>query len=167
MNVTRMVDQLILHEGYRMKPYLDTEGFLTVGVGYNLSARGVDFINRTIGTRFATPQEVRLSREQAVSVLKADIARIEKAIPGLLPEYTALDEVRQRVVVDMAFNLGRMRALGFKKAIAALKVRNWSACAKELYASKWADQVGDGPGQKYDRADRLADMILTGNDYTK
>jgi hypothetical protein len=108
---------------------------------------------------------VRLTQAQSRKVLRADIARLEQAVKVHFPEYMNLNEPRRRVVLDMAFNLG-FRALGFKAAIAAIKARNFSQASRELYKSKWAYQVGDGEGKKFDRCDRLSRMLLTGEDYT-
>ena len=38
----KIEDLLILHEGVRRKPYLDTVGELTIGVGRNLDAMGLE-----------------------------------------------------------------------------------------------------------------------------
>lgn len=172
MNSQRMEDQLLLHEGERLIPYLDTLGNWTVGSGYNLEARGVDALNHILGTTFRANEEhenpfahVRLTRDQSRTVLRADILRVEQAVKVHFPEYLNLNDVRQRVVLDMAFNLG-FRALGFKNAIAAIKAHNFSQAARELYKSKWAYQVGDGEGGKFDRCDRLSRMLLTSEDYT-
>jgi lysozyme len=167
-----MLSQLVLHEGLRLQPYLDTEDNWTVLVGYNLSARGWDDIERTLGRKIAPPactQEEpfghpQLTNDDAMKVLRADIERVQSAVLVYFPEYAALSEVRQRVALDMAFNMG-LRALGFKQTIAAVKRRDWSTASRELYKSKWARQVGDGPGGRVDRCDRLAQMLLTGNDY--
>lgn len=167
MNFERMEQQLILHEGLRTKSYLDTEGNWTIGVGYNVSARGVDFIEKMIGRSMHGPIErLTMTPEESLIVLKADIERFDKAIPHYFPEYSALDGIRQRVVLDMSFNMG-FAALGFKAAIAAIKKRNFSQASRELYKSKWARQVGDGEGGKFDRCDRLSKMLLTGLDYTR
>lgn len=169
MNLDQMAAQLVLHEGVRLKPYLDTEDNWTVLVGYNLTSRGWDGIEAAIG-RAVVPTHVTVTapfgdtaftRPEALRVLRSDLMRYERAVPLNFPEYANLDEVRQRVVLDMAFNLG-FRALGFKNTIAAIKARDWSRASRELYRSKWARQVGDGPGGKVDRADRLARMLLTG-----
>jgi lysozyme len=171
VNEDRMVDQLLLHEGEKLTPYVDTLGNWTVGSGYNLEARGVDFLNRVLGTHFqqhdgeAPFADVRLTTAQSRTVLRADIARVEQAVKVHFPDYMNLNEPRRRVVLDMAFNLG-FRALGFKAAIAAVKARNFSQASRELYKSKWAYQVGDGEGKKFDRCDRLSRMLLTGEDYT-
>jgi lysozyme len=70
-----------------------------------------------------------------------------------------LTEVRQRVIVDLVFNMGT-RAQTFVKCKAAIEANNWSRAVQELYSSKWASQVG------LTRAHRLGQMLLTGNDYT-
>lgn len=169
MPLTRTEQQLVLHEGLRTKPYQDTEGFWTIGVGYNVDGRGWKFLEQTIGRKVGhlfdpnNPTDL-ITRDEAILVLRADIARIEKSIRTYLPEYDSLNDVRKRVVIDMAFNM-QFKALGFKKAIDALRRKDWSRVARELYNSKWARQVGDGEGGRFDRADRLARMMLTGLDY--
>lgn len=158
--MTRLEAQLLLHEGLRLEPYVDTEGNSTVGIGYNITGRGLHALEKVIKRKF----DGRLTEDEAFDVLRADIARTEQAIIAYFPEYTRLDPIRQRVVLDMTFNMGTA-VLTFRQAIAAVKRRDWTAAARELYRSKWAHQVGDGEGGKFDRADRLARMILTGHDY--
>lgn len=167
MNFERMEAQLVLHEGLRMDSYLDTEGNWTIGVGYNISGRGLEFLEKIIGRSLAgtAVENLVITKPEALKVLRADIERFHKVIPVHFPDYTALDAIRQRVVLDMSFNMG-FKALGFKQAIAAIRRRNFSQASRELYKSKWARQVGDGEGGKFDRCDRLSKMLLTGNDYT-
>lgn len=168
VNRERMEAQLVLHEGLRTEPYVDTEMNWTIGVGYNITGRGWDSLEKVIGRRVrpadGMTEKARITRDEALAVLRADIDRVERVVQVYFPEYDSLSEVRQRVCVDMAFNMG-YGALKFKRTIAAMKARDWSTAAKELYRSKWAGQVGDGPGGHFDRADRLAKMLLTGVDY--
>lgn len=169
VNVTRAEDQLVLHEGLRTQPYVDTLGNWTIGVGYNITGRGYDFIEKILGRRVkpadGMTEKVLITRGEALMVLRADIERLDRAIPMYFTEYKNLNEVRQRVVLDMAFNMG-FKVLGFRNTIAAVKRGDWSAAVKGLYASKWAYQVDDGPGAHYGRCDRLGRMLLTGHDYT-
>jgi lysozyme len=162
--VNRIEEQLLLHEGFRAEPYLDTEGNWTVGVGYNITGRGLEALESTIKRRLPRDLQFSLTRDEALAMLRVDVNRVERAVRMYFPEYADLNEVRQRVCVDMAFNMG-YTALGFKKVIAALKRRDWSA--REMFKSKWAGQVGDGEGGRWDRADRLSKMILTGQDYVR
>lgn len=167
MNSARLEEQLILHEGLKLRSYVDTEGYWTIGCGYNLSARGKEFLEKTIGRKVPGDiGELTITKAEALKVLRADIARITDVVRKLLPVFDTLSDVRQRVCVDMSFNMG-MKALGFKKAIDAVNRGDWSRAARELYQSKWARQVDDGEGGRFGRADRLAQMLLTNVDYTR
>jgi lysozyme len=168
----KMRAQLYKHEGLRLFPYKDTEGFWTIGVGYNISSRGWDVFENVTGLKLSdrawpapgdhTPW---CSKAQALDVLDVDIDRVEAAVLAHFPFYAKLSEVRQRVVLDMAFNMG-FAVLGFKNARAAIEAQDWSKASRELYKSKWAHQVGDGEGGKFDRCDRLAHMLLTSQEPT-
>lgn len=167
MNRERMVEQLILHEGLKLKPYQDTLGIWTWLVGYNLEARGIEFIEDTLGRKLPRDYtQLTATREDAIKVLRADIDRVEKGVRLYYPEYDGLDDVRQRVIIDLAFNMA-LKLLQFKRTIAAAKRRDWSGVARGLYESRWAKQVDDGEGKRFGRADRLAEMVLTGVDYTR
>ena len=140
MDRRKLEDQLILHEGFRSKPYVDTVGKLTIGVGRNLD-------------------DIGISETEARNLLAHDIQAAEKIANAVVSNYSELDEVRQRVVVDMAFNMGRKLAR-FRKAIAAIESGDYATAAKQMLDSKWASQVGR-------RAARLAEMMKTGQDYTR
>lgn len=152
----KMGAQLVLHEGLKLQQYQDTKGYWTLGVGYNVSARGLGFFEQTIKRKLLTSSVI--TRYEALLVLRADIDRIEALMPAYFPGYANLSEVRQRVCLDLAFNLG-FRALAFLKTIAAINAKDWSLASRELFKSKWANDVGPG------RAGRLTQMLLTGADY--
>jgi lysozyme len=69
--------------------------------------------------------------------------------------FAGLDPVRQMVVVDMLFNLGRVRFGTFKKFQAALALKDYTLAAHEMKDSRWYDQVGR-------RAVKLQKAMLTG-----
>lgn len=163
VNRDRMVEQLVLHEGLQTDVYIDTEGNETVGVGYNVTARGWDVFENLAGREIDNDT---VTEAEALKVLRYDIDRTEAAVRVHFPEYDRLSEVRQRVCVDMAFNMG-FKALSFKQTIAAVKRGDWSTAVRELYKSRWAYQVDDGPGKKFGRADRLGQMLLTNIDYVR
>lgn len=180
MNTVRMLAQLELHEDFRATPYKDTDDppNWTFGIGYNYTARGPEFFERIVGRKLGPLFTLVVTRAEAEKVALADIARIERAVITHFPEYLKLDEVRQRVVVDIAFNIG-YTALDFQRCILAIKTKNWSQAAIELYRSRWYRQVGgrvalEGAdaalidmqvARTQDRADRLASMLLTGRDW--
>lgn len=158
-----MEAQLLLHEGCRLQAYLDSLGFLTIGVGYNVDCRGWGPLEKLIGRKVT---DGTITKEEALKVLRADIKAVEAEVARLWPFYQELDPVRQRVAVDMGFNLG-YKAMAFKKTRAFVERRDWSNAVREMWRSKWSNQVGDGPGKRFDRCDRLAGMLLTGRDYVK
>jgi lysozyme len=135
----RLIDQIILHEGKRSKPYRDTVGKLTIGVGRNLD-------------------DVGLFDDEIELLLINDLKRFERSLDKSLPWWRDLDEVRQRVILDMCFNMGLGGLLGFKNTLAKIKAHDWAGARRGMLQSKWAKQVGA-------RATRLADMMLTGKDY--
>jgi lysozyme len=135
----RLIDQIRLHEGSRSKPYKDTVGKLTIGVGRNLD-------------------DVGLFDDEIELLLINDLKRFERSLDKSLPWWRDLDEVRQRVILDMCFNMGLGGLLGFKNTLAKIKAHDWAGARRGMLQSKWAKQVGA-------RATRLADMMLTGKDY--
>jgi len=129
---------LITDEGLRLKPYRDTVGKLTIGVGRNLD-------------------DVGISKEEALYLLENDIQRAIREASKIFGStvWLSLDEVRQAVIIDMLFNLGKPRFLTFKKFIQAVKEKDFKKASYEMLNSKWAKQVGK-------RAERLAYMMETG-----
>ena len=134
MDVEKLKDQLILHEGLELKSYQCSAGFITLGVGRNV-------------------EELGITEDEARYLLDNDILRVTKELDSNLPWWRDLSEVRQRVVVDMVFNLGISRFLNFKNAINAMQEEDWEEAAAQMLDSKWADQVGK-------RADRLAKAMI-------
>ena len=131
-------EQLILHEGLRLKPYRCTAGKLTIGVGRNLDDKGI-------------------SKEEALFLLRNDIATVTTQLQKY-DWYINADPIRQKVLVDMAYNLGVGGLLKFRKMIAALERGDYEGAADQMLDSRWAEQVGY-------RAVRLAEMMRSGRDY--
>lgn len=180
LNRARLADQLILHEGLRQRLYRCTSGKLTIGVGYNVDDRGIGPL-REVLMRPVTLRELEvtgLSRDECLMVLDADITFFEHQVRDRFPLYDRLNDTRKRAVIDFVFNLGTSRAAMFKIAIEALTLaieepdpRAQRAFFHEVawhaMDSLWARQVDDGLAGAYGRADRVADMMRTGLDYTR
>jgi lysozyme len=173
----RLELQLVAHEGLRTVLYRCTSGKLTIGVGYNVDDRGLGPMSAALG-RTVTIEELRargISREDALTVLRADIARFVRAIRQAWPSFDRLNGVRQRCVVDFVFNVGGAGALKFRQAMRfvhmAIEQPNpdlaeacYTAVAFHLADSIWARQVDDGLAGRKGRADRLVHMMRTGLD---
>jgi lysozyme len=117
-------------------PYHCTSGKLTIGWGHNLQDNGI-------------------KPKIAEMLLDDDIADATRELFIVLPWLEAVDPVRQSVLINMAFNMGVPKLVGFAKMLAALRARKFETAAIEMLDSRWAEQVGD-------RALRLAEQMRTG-----
>ena len=93
--------------------------------------------------------------EEAESLLANDITRIQNHLFRSFPVYGELNEVRQTVLVSMAYNMGMKGLMGFKKMLKAITVYDYETAADEMIDSKWARQVKR-------RAHELAHLMATG-----
>lgn len=120
-------------EGVKNKPYTDTVGKLTIGVGRNLTDNG-------------------LSDDEIDYLLNNDIDRCIHELSAKFDWFFEVNKNVQIVLISMVFNLGLPRFLGFKKMIAAIENEDYKEAAAQMLDSKWARQVGD-------RAKRLSELI--------
>ena len=128
--------QLKVDEGVRLKPYRDSLGILSIGVGRNLEDRGL------------RPVEVDF-------MLDNDLDEAEVIAKTLFPTFTSLSDARKAVLLNMALNLGQTRLSGFVKLRKAVEAGNFDAAAREMENSGWYQQVGN-------RAVRLANQMRNG-----
>ena len=135
-DMDKMIEQLVDHEGLELHPYEDSLGILTIGVGRNLEERGI-------------------SEDEAFYLLGNDIEIIWDELIKQHPIVEDLDDQRQMILLDMAFNMGVPRLGKFKKMWAAIEDGDMIEASKQALDSRWADQVGR-------RAERLAERRTSG-----
>lgn len=123
-------------EGYRSKAYQDSLGVWTAGYGTNL-------------------QELEIDEPLAAKWLARSLANAERELEQF-GWYALLSSGRQRVLVELVYNMGMPRVLSFVKMLTAIKARDYQTAAAELLDSKWAGQVGPI------RSKRLADLLRQG-----
>lgn len=138
MNIKKLKEQLIEHEGLRLKPYKCSAGYLTIGVGRNLKTRGI-------------------TEDEAIYLLDNDIEYYTARTRDLFPRFDDLSDTRQRVLVDMCFNIGYKGLSGFYKMRKAIEDEDYTRAAQEMLDSRWAAQVGK-------RAVNLSNMMIKGSD---
>jgi len=131
-----LIKQLIKHEGMRLKPYVDTVGKTTIGVGRNIDDNGI-------------------SEAEAMMMLEHDIADCESEAMRTWTWFPLLGEVRQNVLLNMVFNMGMPRVLGFRNMLHAIELQDYTKASADMLDSKWARQVGG-------RARELAAQMKSG-----
>lgn len=133
-------NMLMIDEGISYKPYVDTVGKVTIGIGRNLTDRGI------------TEATVK-------QMFWEDLGRcFNEANEIFSYQFEEFSRCRQLAILNMLFNLGKSRFLGFTKMINAIRSEMWAIAAREALDSKWAHQVGA-------RADRIADLFMDKNTY--
>ena len=123
---------LIQHEGLRLKPYVDSLGHPTIGVGHKIRP---------------------ITHARAMELLQQDV---DIAINGAMKFhwFDGLSPVRKDVIISMIFNMGLRRFKTFKRMIAGLRKDDFVVAANELLDSLYHVQVGL-------RAEELAIMLRT------
>ena len=143
--------QLILHEGLKLNAYKCPTDKWTIGVGRNFEANPL-----SQEEMLEVLKEVGITEEIAMRWLEKEIRQVKRQLANY-EWYTSQSEIRRRVIIDMAFNLGISGLLSFQNMIGALEVGNYEVAAEEMLDSKWAEQVGK-------RAERLSLMMETNED---
>lgn len=152
--MTTIVDMLVFEEGFRAKPYLDSEGYPTVGIGFLLA--------RTK----CTPAELKkyydftLPGPAAKEWLWCHLDGLVKDMashPVIGPAYAATADyyARRCVLISMSYQLGIEGLAKFKNTLWHVAEGRYERAAQGMMNSKWAYQTPD-------RARRHAEQMSTG-----
>jgi|TARA_R110000824_G_scaffold292054_1_gene480474 lysozyme len=117
-------EQLVRHEGLRLTVYDCPAGYKTIGVGRNLEGKGI-------------------TEEEALYLLGNDINYFTEQLRDNLGWFDDIPEAKQKVLINMAFNLGVGGLMNFKNMLSAVEEERWGDAATEMLDSKWAKQVGN------------------------
>lgn len=128
-------DMLKYDEGIRLKPYTDTVGKLTIGVGRNLTDRGITL-------------------DEAFYILETDIVACYQSAYKIfgVEFFKSLSFPRRAAIINMIFQLGETGFINFKGTILRLKDSDFKGAADSMLNSKWATQVPK-------RAERVVELI--------
>lgn len=135
-----LTKQLRIDEGVKPQAYQDHLGYWTVGVGRLIDAR-----KPGSGLR---PSEIDM-------LLQNDIDDRIEALTRRLPWFQNLDDARKGVLLNMAFQMGVEKFMGFKNTLALVERGDYMGAARNMLLSKWADQTPE-------RANRMAEQMRTG-----
>jgi lysozyme len=147
MPITNLKDQLRRDEAEKQFAYDDATGKtllkgdtlkanLTIGIGRNLSAKG-------------------LSPKERDFLLDNDIDDATVALEGNFPWAMDLDDIRKGAMLNLVFNMGSRKLSGFPKFLEAMKSGDWATAKAELL-----DSAADH--EEPERIARLAAQIESG-----
>lgn len=148
------IDLIKRHEGLRLQTYDDADGKL---IGHSDVWKGTPTIGFGHTGPDVTPGLV-ISEARADALLATDMAAAEaRAAWDYAPaSFDGLDEVRQAVLIDMAFEMGGRGLAGFPHMLACIRAGDWRGAHDNCLDSEWARK--EAPH----RAAEDALMLLTG-----
>ena len=125
-------EDLVRHEGYVTEIYLCSENYPTFGIGHMVTEDDMEH---------TWPVGTPVTDERILQVFHDDCNAACTDASALFLNFSSHPENVQRVLVNMAFNLGRSRLGKFKNMITAVNEGNYSKAADEMVDSKWYRQV--------------------------
>lgn len=136
----QLIKRLVADEGEVLHCYPDSLGFETIGVGRLIDKR------RGGG----------ITQEESRYLLRNDIAQKTAECETRFEWWHTIDDVRQAVILCMAFQLGVNGVANFKRMVAALRIRDYVTASIEMLDSDWARK------QTPARAQRMARVMRSG-----
>ncbi len=129
MNISKMLE---IEEGFKSKPYVCSEGYVTIGIGWKIGRH-----NQSLNDF----ENMMICKAAAYAQCEFMVAGIVERLRVELPFFDELNEVRQCVLISMAYQLGVKGLLGFKRMLAAIETKCWNDAAHEGLDSKWHKQT--------------------------
>lgn len=155
MKQEEIIERLKFHEGFKLMPYRDKLGKLTIGIG------------RCIETNPFTKEELHfvgdwqrgITANAAYQLCRNDINKCLAQLNTLGVWFHNLDDERKYALLDMCFQLGFDGLRKFKNMLKHVENKDWQGAYYECLNSKYAKQ--DTPK----RAKRIAVLLKTGHWY--
>jgi lysozyme len=126
-------EDLVRHEGYVTEIYLCSEGYATFGIGHMVTENDMEY---------TWPVGTPVSDERILQVFHDDCMDAVEDAEELVDDLYSHPDNVVRVLVNMAFNIGRPRLSRFKKMLAAVNEKKYVKASQEMIDSKWFHQVG-------------------------
>ena len=130
MEMSRLLESVKKHEGYRNKVYLDTLGKRTVGVGHLCVE---DFWE----------DDKEYEEKFLMTILEHDLQTAIKGAKELMEDHGCadIDEQAEEILIEMVFQLGKNGVSKFKNMWKALAEKNYIGASYEMLDSRWAKQT--------------------------
>lgn len=142
MNIEKL---LRFEEGFRADAYYCSEKYPTIGIGWKIGGKNQpleDFKWMTI------------SEGAALAQCKSEVYDLSVNLHACIECWQNLSDVRQAVLISMAYQMGIGGLMKFRKMLAAIEAGDFAEAAQQGMDSRWANQT-------YARANRHMRMMLT------
>lgn len=147
-----MIESILgYEEGLSLVPYIDSEGYPTIGKGTKI---GPVKPGNITNDQYLLFYEIKITEQIADLLLDMRVTEKRNKLMKL-SWYMNLNDARQEIVLSMAYQMGVSSVCKFTGMIAAAKAKDWDKMADEALDSKWHKQT---PA----RAERHALVLRTG-----
>lgn len=138
-----VLEQIAQHEGFQPYSYKDVDT-RSIGYGFNLGRKDSKKDIENLGLNYEDIYYGRhpITEEQAILLLNTRVNEAAEIAKRFLPNLEGHPHSVQKVIIDMAYNLGGPRLSQFKKLRSALINKDYQTAANEMIDSKWYGQVG-------------------------
>lgn len=117
MDLNKLKQSIRKSEALKLQLYKCPKGKLTIGYGHNL--------------------DNGITLQVAELMLENDILNIKLELIDKIPFFKNLDDIRQNVLLEMAFNMGVPHLLEFKKTLQFMQKSDFINASIEMLNSQW------------------------------
>lgn len=118
MDLNKLKISIEKHESLKLKPYECPKGKLTIGYGRNLDDRGI-------------------TQNEAKVMLERDLLDTKLELEDKIKFFHKLDDIRQNVLIEMAYNMGVPHLLEFKNTLKFMEKGDFINASIEMLDSQW------------------------------
>lgn len=147
--MSQIIQILNYEEGFKEKPYIDTEGYPTVACGIKIGPKGASLSNYT----FTVPRKVGDVWLQQFVDSTINQCRTNPAIYAALQQ---CNPARADILYSMGYQLGVAGLAGFKNTLVMISNGQFDEAANGMLNSLWARQTPN-------RAKRHAAVMRSGD----
>lgn len=147
--MSQIAKMLRADEGFNANPYIDTEGYPTIGTGLRIGPKGASLKNYTFTISASISdmwmQDVAQSYQTKLAVH-----------PVIRPAWIKADDVRKDVLLNMAYQMGTSGLANFSNTLKLVAAGDFQRASLEMLDSTWYKQTPQ-------RAARLSKVMATGD----
>lgn len=145
---SEIISLLRQEEGVRYKPYIDSLGYPTTGVGFKLGPQGASLSHYTFTLSDKIIDAWLCENIEIIQSRMLQEGEISCAL-------TRCNHARQDILISMAYQMGVTGLRGFHLMLSAIVAENWNDASAQMLSSTWSKQT---PA----RAQRHADVMRSG-----
>jgi len=136
----RLAQAIDAQEGFEPNPYQDTQNLWTIGTGRCLETHpftGPEW-KKLLDNHWLN---VALTTAGASWLRDMELADVEAHLSAAFSWWGTLNDARQNALIEMAYQMGFQKLLGFHLMLAAIARGDWTEVANQALNSDWARET--------------------------